>query len=265
MSGALTTHRGGTAASAIVLNGADASKPSAAVAGRLYFANDTGICYRDNGSSWVAVSPLQSAGLAPTADGAEGYDTTRKMYVGGGGTFAGLGSFPRVISAQFSTTDQLVAATVNTTETAFATSLALPANFFIANKILLVMASFEYTGSATAVTALIKMRLQKAGPVNVVLYTGSAAATNNAAGFGLGMVWIIQGTAAAGAAVNVMTGSLAPSPGIANIMGANKTPQVAGVAVATNAAQTLQFTNTFGGNTAGNTMNLTELIALEMN
>lgn len=43
--------------SQVILKGADASKPSPSIPGRLYFANDTGLIYRDNGSSWDNVTP----------------------------------------------------------------------------------------------------------------------------------------------------------------------------------------------------------------
>lgn len=40
--------------------GADASKPAAGTAGRLYVANDTGTVYLDSGSAWVAMIPVLS-------------------------------------------------------------------------------------------------------------------------------------------------------------------------------------------------------------
>jgi hypothetical protein len=43
--------------SSIILEGIDAAKPSAAIAGRLYFSTDTSKVYRDNGTSWDDVTP----------------------------------------------------------------------------------------------------------------------------------------------------------------------------------------------------------------
>ena len=44
------------------LTGLDASKPSASSAGQVYFATDTGLIYRDNGSSWDIVTVTNPAG-----------------------------------------------------------------------------------------------------------------------------------------------------------------------------------------------------------
>ena len=241
------------------LVGTDAGKPAAATAGRLYFANDTGIVYRDSGSAWVAVHPLQGAGLAPTTAGSFGYDTTQQKFVGGGGTGTLAGSFPRVLSAQFSTTDQLVAATIGTTETNFATTFSIPANFFIANKVLRVTALFEYVATAVVPTFLLKMRVQKTGPTNVTLYAGPAAAPAAVTVSSILMPFLIQGTAAAGASVSVETAALGAFNGF------NKSTTAQGVLITTNVAQTLQFTMTYGAATAGNTVNLRQLIVEELN
>ncbi len=45
----------------LLKTGNDADKPSAGYSGRLYFATDTGILYRDNGTSWVAILRAEDA------------------------------------------------------------------------------------------------------------------------------------------------------------------------------------------------------------
>ncbi len=251
---------GGIVQSDVDAVGTDAGKPAAGTAGKLYFANDTGILYRDSGAAWVAVSPLQGAGLAPTADGSFGYDTTQKRLVAGGGTFAGVGAIPRVVSMQFSTTDLLDAAVITTTETAFATQLALPANFFIANKALRITVGFKLA-STGGPTFAVRLRVQKSGPTNVNLWNGVAATVNSAVVHAAAS-FIIQGTAAVGASVNVITNQISTSAdGPLN----NRNTVSQPVAISTNVAQTVQVTLQFGAGTAGNTMTLQQFIAEELN
>lgn len=199
------------------------------------------------------------AGAAPTANGAVAFDSTRETYLAGGhGTIKGV--FPRVLSVQYSNTDQLAAQTVSNTETAFATQFALPANYLTANRLLRISAMFEYTTPGTAASQLIKLRLQKAGPTNTNLYQMGAAVTQTVSQTRSGgFQWLIQGTAAAGAAVAVDVGTL---------INMNNNTYVNGLAqpitVDTASAQTIQITNTFGTNTTGNTINLRELIIEEL-
>lgn len=167
----------------------------------------------------------------------------------------------QLLQAQFSTTDTLTASVITTTETAFATQYALPANYLTTNKLLRVSAFFNATSTATIPTSVITLRLQKSGPTNVNLYTNAAAAFP-AGTIGFGAIWYIQGTAAAGAAVSVMCGVMAHSS-VGPPAGRNTiaTPST----VDTASAQTIQITQTYSSNAASNSITLTQLIVEALN
>jgi hypothetical protein len=76
--GTLPVANGGTGATSltgIMSNGGYASRPTAAVAGRLYFCTDNGNTYQDNGSSWDLVS-VAGTGIAGTEPPSTGWTTT---------------------------------------------------------------------------------------------------------------------------------------------------------------------------------------------
>lgn len=89
----------------IILRGVFGSRPSAGVAGRLYYATDYGIHYRDNGSSWDALLDITSLTADASPDGAADYVATydasagylKKVLIsnlpssGGGGSSAAVG------------------------------------------------------------------------------------------------------------------------------------------------------------------------------
>ena len=52
-----------------IQSGLDASKGSAGTAGRLYVATDTNTVYRDNGSSWIIMSPAYTGDVTKSAGG----------------------------------------------------------------------------------------------------------------------------------------------------------------------------------------------------
>jgi len=66
-----------------ILEGADASKPAAGTAGRIYLTTDTGLIYYDTGSAWITVGPSIPSGAAnrvlATPDGASGEATLRAL------------------------------------------------------------------------------------------------------------------------------------------------------------------------------------------
>ncbi|MDB4912894.1 MAG: hypothetical protein JWM95_538 [Gemmatimonadetes bacterium] len=165
----------------------------------------------------------------------------------------------RLLSAQFSTTDILVASTIGTTETAFATQFQFPASYWTANKLVEVRAVFGWIATATVPTTLPKLRLRKAGPTDYYLYTGVAQAQAAfATEQGFMCSWMLQGTGAPGAAVNLETGYLGEGFG-----GFIRNTIAQGVAVDTTAALTLALTLTFGAATAGNQLALRQLVLLE--
>jgi hypothetical protein len=195
-----------------------------------------------------------SAGYAPTADGSLGYDTTRDAW-SAGGAGAINGKLPRVLSAQLGSSDTITASVVSTAETNFATNFSVPGNFFIANKGLRVTVVFS---CVTTASPTVKIRL-KLGTTAVYLSTALAPASS----LSFGNTFIIQGTAAAGASVNVETGIVSSSPIISNANIWNQTAQP--VAVATNGALTLQFSAEWSANTAGNSITLRQLLVEELN
>lgn len=72
----------------VILEGADASKPSAGIPGRLYLTTDTALIYYDTGSAWTLVGPSGAApgrafagALSPSPDG-----TTTVFDLTNGGT-----------------------------------------------------------------------------------------------------------------------------------------------------------------------------------
>lgn len=87
--------------------GADASKPSAGVAGRLYVATDTKKIYRDNGTSWDVIGTINWADIAGKPTTLSGYGITdgvpigRKINVGAGLTGGGDLSADRTLSVSF--------------------------------------------------------------------------------------------------------------------------------------------------------------------
>lgn len=212
-----------------------------------------------------------AAGYATTTAGTIGYDSTQGKLVFGGGTgTVAAGSATKVLSVQRGGTDAstgLVAATINTTETVFATSYTLPANYLIADKAVRVVFVVDETTSGAPVTQRIRVRLGGTDGVadgTVVYDTGSAVTPtiNLASRSGIFSV-IFVGTAAAGGSVSVETavGStfiVAAHPFIVNTVAQP-------VSVATNGALPIQLSVEFGGNTAGNTVKLRSMIVEELN
>lgn len=206
-----------------------------------------------------------AAGTAPTANGALEYDSTQgALAAGGQGTINGR--IPRVLSVQFSTSDSLVAATITTTETAWATQFLIPANFFnVANKLLRVTVVIDMTSSASAPTIRIRLRLQKTGPVNVNLYqVGTVTPTSSVTSETFAMQFFIQGTGAASSTANIEAGCLLQGwPGASFVSIANTVVQP--VVVDTTLAQAIQMTMQFGAATAGNTYKIRQMIVEELN
>lgn len=168
----------------------------------------------------------------------------------------------RITSVQFSTIDQIAAATAGTTETAFTTAYIIPANFFVANRALRVRYVLQATSSGSAPTLRFRLRaIAGSTPANIWTMPAISPA-NNMASRGFVMEFIIQGTAAPGASVPVMTGGqvLVPGATIANLV--NEVAQ--GVNLDTTQALTLQLTLQYGANTAGNTVDLQQMIVQEV-
>jgi hypothetical protein len=195
----------------------------------------------------------QASGYAPTGDGVVGYDPTQERYVGGGGGL--VGSFPRVLAAYRPNETLSAATTVN--EQDFTQTYTLPAGYLIANKTVRVTATFIITSSITAPTARLKLRLG-----TTVLYDGAATTPGNSnSNTSVTLGVLLQGTGAAGPAVDVEGAYLAPS-----VSGWPLRPVIAQpVAVATNAPQAITLSIQYSATTAGNTLRLASLLIEELN
>lgn len=246
-----------------VLEDTEANQPAAGVVGRWFLASDSGAAYRDNGSAWVLVFPRAGAGLNPAAAGpagAFGYDSTQRRWFTWDGVQAG--SFARTLNVPaVNLSDTLSAATIGTTETAFATGQLLAANYLIPRKAVLVTVTGQMTNSGTPPTLVLRLRLTKAGPTSVNLWeSGAVAPVANLTDDGWGWSWLLQPTAAPGSAVSVVCGSPnSPHFGSGNYQ--NKIAQP--VTVDTASAQTIQVTAQYSANTAGNSITLLQMLIQE--
>ncbi len=166
-----------------------------------------------------------AAGAAPTANGDVRFDSTQTAFAAGG-EGAITGHLPRVLASCFCNstacacvgtgatagtfTNNCVSGgadasctNAGTTETNFGMNFSIPANFFIASKVLRVTIGIKQTATATVPTFTFRMKL---GTTNV--YTSAALAPAAAAVRGAIGNFILQGTAAPGA-----RGSLVPRMG----------------------------------------------------
>lgn len=202
-----------------------------------------------------------SAGFAPTAAGSHGYDTTQKNFVGGAGGISG--KFPRVIFADNDVAtagNSLDAGTIGTTETIFASKYTVPANFLLANKALRVSFILEQISPGTAVSA--KYNLRWGGIGGTLIMQGLAGTPGVNRTNTVASMILIHSTAAPGASVNIHTAQ-GPTGGVTGwpLNSALSQP----IPVATNAANDIVLTITYGGSTAGNINKLHAFIVEELN
>jgi hypothetical protein len=147
-----------------------------------------------------------------------------------------------------------------TTETNFGMNFSVPANFLIANKLLRVTMSYEWTTTSSPPSFRLRMKLNTTN-----VYDNSALAlAGSMTSRGAGAAFLIQGTAAPGASVNVETAITSIGSRIIGLTTEGNTIAQP-VAIATNAAQTLQFSLQLGTATAGNFVRLRQLIVEELN
>ena len=157
-------------------------------------------------------------------------------------------------SYSLGSSDTLTCSTIGAaTETAFATTLTIPANLLQANRGFIVTWLVSVTSSATSSTWIMKQRLTNVAGTTIYSDTTGNPAGNSAAGLVYAFSTITMGTAAAGASVNTYTGPVVLPKGNGPTF-TNGTAQP--VAIPTNAAQVLVLTGTCNNNTAGNSMTL---------
>ena len=167
-------------------------------------------------------------------------------------TDGGTGTVPKLLSAQVGSSDTITASTVGTTETAFATTYTIPANTIGANTVTRVTLVIEYTSSGGVLTTVLRGKLG-----GTAFYQSNAGAAPAGTSVGGMMTFVLQGTAAPGASVNVESGGQQGFLYL-NVQSQNVTAQP--VAFATNGNLALSFTVQYSSNTAGNSITLRQLI-----
>lgn len=157
--------------------------------------------------------------------------------------------------------DTLAAATIGAnTETAFATTITIKANTLIALVAYRLAFLLSITSSAAAPT--IRFRIRKDNVSGTILYdTGAQTPGNNNAGQPGCQIYMLLGTAAAGASVPVHTHHVGRSNH--NLEGPT-TAVAQPVNLPTNADITLCFTIEYSANTAGNSCTLDGIIKEEI-
>jgi hypothetical protein len=213
-------------------------------------------------TSQVSVSSLVVTGRAnasPTTVGSIDYDTTKSMLVTYGAAVPA--TISRVLYTSAPIADILVSTTITTNETPFSTSFTFPANFFTAGKSIRITMGVEFIATATIPTSLSKWRFQKSGPTNVAFYTSTAASDAAQS------AWNQRATAI----VTIMCQTTGASGQLSSIfMGNGITPlgTFGGSSffnIDTTAAQTLQYTLTYGASSNTNFTRLNQMLVEELN
>lgn len=180
------------------------------------------------------------------------------------------GHHPLVLESVLGSSDSLVAATINVTETPYATTpYSIPANYLVANKTIRVTWNMDELTSVTPVTQRVRVRLGGTGINGVVVWDSTAVtptASINTGGSPRGFRFscIFDGTAAAGASVNVLAscGADILTPTVPFAVANTVAEPIGGVA--TNGALPIYLTMQYGGNTAGNQTDLLMRVSEEM-
>jgi hypothetical protein len=135
------------------------------------------------------------------------------------------------------------------TETAFVTSVEIPANALINKVMYRLTIHLRQTSTGTPPTANFKLR--KTNTAGLTLWDGGVLTPNSSTtNQPLVFQFTLQGTAAAGAAVNVFTAPVGAER--YNSWNVGTPPTTQPVAVATNASTPLVLTLTYGASTASN-------------
>lgn len=203
----------------------------------------------------------QSAGASPANTGQIVHDTTQHATKVRDSVF-GVGSISRVLGVAYNNADTLSAATITTTETAFATTQAIPANYLIAGKVLRVFIGFRFTSSSSAPNTTLRLRTGTVAAGTVLWSTAAVQLLVSRTDDVFGLIFYIQGTAAVGGSVAVDTNFMQAYAG-GSALSTGRTVQP--VNVATNATITLTPTAQFSANTAGNTISVRQMIVEELN
>lgn len=190
------------------------------------------------------------AGQAPTTSGNLAFDTTQQQVVAGDNGITASATPAIVSCSAVPSADTLSAPTIGTTETAFATTCTIPANYLVAGKMLETLLSISDTTGSTAATFTLKGRFQKSGPTNSYFF--QPAGLNQ--GASLTRSYLIQCLIGAQSIGSSATMTVACGP-ILN--GSNTLPNtISTITMDTTSQQVIQWTITFSASTAGNSMQL---------
>lgn len=162
------------------------------------------------------------------------------------------------ISAQAPASDSLSS---NSGTQSFATSYTLPPNFLSANRVIRVSFTFGLTTSASPDTCGFILSLGGTAVYN----TGNNAPTSNRTNSIGGISFLIQGTAAPGASVNVVTQALHDAGASSSFSPFDGAATSQPVALATNGSLIIQPKYSAGGSTAGNSLQLYQMIVEFLN
>lgn len=180
------------------------------------------------------------------------------------GVLPAANSTYQVLSAQFSNTDSVNCP--NNTTGNFATTYTIPANYLTANKLLRVILGLALTTSASPPTIAYRMTV---GGTNVYVAAG-AVPTASLSGIAIGITFVIQGSAAAGASVAVYTHPLNGYMGLSSSVNGifqetTALTIVQPVNLATNGTLVIQPQLFCSANTAGNSMKVQQMVVEALN
>ena len=245
-----------TIPNSVVLTGPAASGTAATLGNNETFAGDktfTGAVDMSGSASALKVPVI--AGCSPgTSSTGICFDSTQHAY-STGNTISGTGTTERTLSVQTPAADTVTCNGTNVLT--FATGYTIPANFFIAGKVLRLYMVFQVvSGSSTVPTHAITVKLGSSAIFTNVASAQGASITRSGA-----VVFEIVGTAAPGAAANVVTGETAIAVPFNT---GNTTSQP--VALATNGSLALSLTDQCSATGTGtNSMQILSMRVAEAN
>jgi len=245
----------------IIIYAAETTPPAllASAAGGTVFGNNT------SSTAAPAFTAAPVLGIPGTTPGTLGFAgaTSGTTTVQSNATAAGTttlntatGTSPVTLSAKLGSSD-----TVNCTnaETDFTTTYTLAASFLTANRVVRVTWLGRESSSATPNNVGFNLKIGTTNVYSAATVTPGVSLSN----VPLGITFYIQGTAAAGASVNVFTNPVGPPTAVSSPFSKSSINQP--VALATNGTLTITPGWACNGNTAGNSATTDQLIVEALN
>lgn len=207
---------------------------------------------QDMGSATSYKLPTGAGGVG-TADGHIGHDSTKGVPVSYSGLTATKNPLPRILSVSHPA-ETLSNTTTNDQD--WTSIYTIPANLLIAQKIIRVTPCYQLTTDSAASSQAYYLKLGSTKIVTIPVVTPSNSVTR-----GFCINFLIYGTAAPGASVNV--DSFVMNAGAVQSATINTTTQP--VALATNGTLTIVPGIAFGTNTSGESVVLLDALVEELN